>query len=390
MGCQDSAARTHLGEQGCRAFSVLHALRCIVSSKVAPTEGNTIAFTVPFSPDCSLTWPYAATATSIPWPAAARAYLWPGSGVFQEKPKWVVAAELVETTRRYLRICARIDPRWIEPIAGHLVKRSISRRPLGARARFGHGDGAAHPVRPDDRCRPADQLWAHRPRRVSSPAPRARPGGGAHGTQAALSGAQRATVRRVGPAAGQTAPPQSAGGQRGCVTSSTTARVPVDVYDGATLAKWLRDQPARPDDDEGRPAPRRDRRTSARSNSPTRWTVQHMELPLDYQYEPGSQQDGVTLNVPLEVLNQVPPEPLDWLVPGRLEEKVLAMIRSLPKSLRTRFVPAPRDSQAGRTDAPLRRGKYPRSGSRGVEPPGRCDGPARCLSRGPACRWSCG
>ena len=53
-----------------------------------------------------------------------KANLWPGSGIFQQKPKWLVAAEVVETTRRYLRICGQIDARWIEPIAGHLVKRS--------------------------------------------------------------------------------------------------------------------------------------------------------------------------------------------------------------------------------------------------------------------------
>ena len=53
-----------------------------------------------------------------------KANLWPGSGVFQQKPKWLVAAEVVETTRRYLRTCGQIDPRWIEPLAGHLVKRT--------------------------------------------------------------------------------------------------------------------------------------------------------------------------------------------------------------------------------------------------------------------------
>ena len=53
-----------------------------------------------------------------------KAHVWPGSGVFQQKPKWLVAAEVVETTRRYLRTCGQIDPRWIERIAGHLVKRT--------------------------------------------------------------------------------------------------------------------------------------------------------------------------------------------------------------------------------------------------------------------------
>ena len=52
--------------------------------------------------------------------------LWPGSSLFSKKPKWVVAAELVETSRRYLRTCGRINPEWIEPLAEHLVKRTYS------------------------------------------------------------------------------------------------------------------------------------------------------------------------------------------------------------------------------------------------------------------------
>ena len=116
--------------------------------------------------------------------------------------------------------------------------------------------------------------------------------------------------------------------------------MPADVYDGATLTNWLRTDPHR--------------LAMAKSDLlcegvgelceqdfPDTLNVEHLELPLDYQYEPGSQQDGVTLTVPIEALNQVAPEPLGWLVPGMLEEKVSALIRSLPKPLRTRFVPAP-------------------------------------------------
>ncbi len=51
--------------------------------------------------------------------------LWPGSGLFEKRPKWIVAAELVETSRRYSRVVARIDPDWIEPLAQHLVKKSL-------------------------------------------------------------------------------------------------------------------------------------------------------------------------------------------------------------------------------------------------------------------------
>jgi len=66
-----------------------------------------------------------------------------------------------------------------------------------------------------------------------------------------------------------------------------------------------------------------------------------MILPLDYRLEPGHAADGVTLNVPLAALNQLHPDPFDWLVPGMLKEKIVALIKALPKHLRVVFVPAP-------------------------------------------------
>jgi len=92
-------------------------------------------------------------------------------------------------------------------------------------------------------------------------------------------------------------------------------RVPADVYDGATLTHWLKTSPhvltmAKSDLlRDGIGEPRED-------HFPDTLSIQHLELPLDYQYEPGSQQDGVTLSVPIEALNQVAPEPLGWLVPA--------------------------------------------------------------------------
>jgi ATP-dependent helicase HrpA len=117
-------------------------------------------------------------------------------------------------------------------------------------------------------------------------------------------------------------------------------RIPPDVYDGATLNKWLKANPHALNMTKS-DLLREGVGELGEERFPDKLCVQHLELPLDYQYEPGSQQDGVTLDVPVEVLNQVAPDPLGWLVPGLIEEKVLALIRSLPKSLRTRFVPAP-------------------------------------------------
>ena len=121
-------------------------------------------------------------------------------------------------------------------------------------------------------------------------------------------------------------------------------RVPADVYDGPTLAKWLNSEPhalsmTRAD------LLRHGLGELGEEQFPDVLSIRRLELPLDYRYEPGSEQDGVTLDVPIEALNQLAPEPLGWLVPGLMKEKVLALIRALPKSLRTRFVPAPETAE---------------------------------------------
>ena len=69
--------------------------------------------------------------------------------------------------------------------------------------------------------------------------------------------------------------------------------------------------------------------------------VQNLNLPLEYHLEPGSEQDGISITVPKEALNQLDQRRLGWLVPGLIEEKVVALIRSLPKSLRRQLNPLP-------------------------------------------------
>jgi ATP-dependent helicase HrpA len=268
-----------------------------------------------------------------------KANLWPGSGIFKAKPKWVVAAELVETTRRYLRTCGRIDPRWIEPIAGHLVKRSyhgVHWAPAHASAMaleritlFGLTIVAGRrihygPIDPTTSRHLLIEQGLVEGHIEPKPAFLVR-------NEELVQELERlqAKLRRrdlLVPAFAR--------------YEYYDRRVPADVYDGATLTKWLRGDPhaltmARSD------LLREGVGELGEQKFPDTLNVEHLELPLDYEYEPGSQQDGVTLTVPIEALNQVAPEPLGWLVPGMLEQKVLALIRALPKSLRTRFVPAP-------------------------------------------------
>ena len=276
-----------------------------------------------------------------------KANLWPGSGMFHRpgvhgaRTKWIVAAEQVETTRRYLRCCGRIDPRWIEPLAGHLIKRTYSDLhwdgkwasavALERLTLFGLVIVAGRPVRygPIDADASRQLLIEHG---LVEGDIEPKPAVLAHNEEL-LDEAQRlqAKLRQrdilVGP------------WERFAFYDE---RLPAEIYDGARLVRWLRESPENARRITMTKADLLREGTDVAAEAfPDQLAAGPWELPLDYKFEPGEADDGVTVTVPLETLNQVQAEPLAWLVPGLLEEKVLALIRSLPKALRTRFVPAP-------------------------------------------------
>jgi len=273
----------------------------------------------------------------------SRYYLWPGSGVFESKSKWIMAAELVETTRLYARAVARIDPDWIEPIAGHLVKRSYSdphwsRRaasamayekvtlfglPVVQRRRVRYG-----PIDPEV----SRELFI-RHGLVE----------GQYQTQAGFLAHNRALVAELELLATKSRRSDLFAGEQRQI-DFYDARIPGDVYDGNRLKRWLRK------------AERRDRKLLymtqadliedgpddiAAVDFPDELTVGETRLPLEYRFEPGDENDGITIKVPKAALGQLQPARLGWLVPGLLEQKIVALIRSLPKSIRRLFVPAP-------------------------------------------------
>lgn len=266
--------------------------------------------------------------------------LWPGSGAFANKPKWIVAAELVETTKRYLRTVANIDPAWIESIAPHLVKRSYSdpyfhRRSArvmalekvslfglvlvsGRRVNYG-------PIDP-----------------ISSREIFLQQGlvQGEYETNASYGSHNRQVLERVLQMGAKTR-------QRKYVVDAQrqydffASRLPADVFDGQSFERWRRQAERenakvlymRPEDLIDIPA------EAARPEEyPDALATEHLELKLDYHYEPGTAADGVTLCVPREGVNQLHPERLGWLVPGLLEERIVALIRTLPKHVRRNLV----------------------------------------------------
>lgn len=271
-----------------------------------------------------------------------KAHLWPGSGIFDTKPKWVMGAEVVETTRRYLRTCARVNPRWIEPAAKHLVKRYYSQIEWsrsngsamalekvvlfgltvisGRRVRYGPIDPLVsrqlllqHGLVEGD-IEPAPEFLTHNQKLLQE------------------TEKLQAKLRRHDLVLGEWAR-----------YDFYDRRVPADVYDAQRLFNWLR-RAEHKEPELMRMSQAdlvREPVDTAEDDYPERLAIEEMDLPLEYQFNPGAEDDGITLTVPLEALNQLDPQRLGWLVPGLLEQKVEALIRSLPKELRRPLVPAP-------------------------------------------------
>ena len=276
-------------------------------------------------------------------PRGLRFHIFPGSQLFSAKPKWVVAEELVHTTRLYARCVARVKPQWIERAAGDLVKKNYTKpqwnpdhAQVEARERvtlFGLELFPARlvhygPVNPPE----AREIFIHRALVE-----------GEYRADAPFlehNGAVAARIERLEDKARR----RDILADRAARHTFYDARIPANVYCGKTFEQWRET------------AERNDPRLlfmteedllagDASDITPERYpdalTASAVDLPLDYKLSPGDTDDGVTVTVPIEALNQLDPEHAEWLVPGLLKEKIVALIKAMPKSLRTNFIPAP-------------------------------------------------
>jgi ATP-dependent helicase HrpA len=281
-------------------------------------------------------------------PRGVKFSIHPGSALFLQKPKWLVAAELVETTRLYARTCASVQPQWIEKAAAHLVDRTYSDPRWDSQTASAiatekvtlHGlvliparSVPYSPINP----RQSRELFIHHALVLGdfrSPAPFLR-----HNARL-VEEIQRleAKIR-----------------QKNLLADAATrfafydARVPQEVSSGAQFESWRR---RAEDPKSGNPRLlfmdkadllRADAPEITPQNFPDRLSEQHgnLHLPLTYKFEPADAADGLTLAVPVAALAQLHPQRYEWLVPGMLEEKIAAMLRELPGNLRRNFVPVP-------------------------------------------------
>ncbi|HEY6793833.1 MAG TPA: ATP-dependent RNA helicase HrpA [Kineosporiaceae bacterium] len=278
----------------------------------------------------------------------AKFQIWPGSALARRPPRWVMAAELVETSRLWGRVVARVEPEWVERLAGHLVKRTYAEPhwsrnraavvaservtlygiPLvvGRTVQYGRIDPALsrelfvrHALVEGD--------WETRHRFF-------------HANRALLDDVddlENRTRRRDLKVDDET------------LFAFYDRRIPDDVVSGRHFdAWWKQARRAEPELLTFTPdlllADGQD--LDYARDFPDRWRAGDLDLRLTYTFEPGSPTDGVGVTVPLPVLNRLSPDGFEWLVPGLREELVTALIRSLPKQIRRTLVPAPDHARA--------------------------------------------
>lgn len=270
-----------------------------------------------------------------------RFYLWPGSGLTEQAPKWLVGTEIVETSRRYIRNAARIQPAWIEPLAKHLVTKS-------------HSDPFWHEKSEKVMANEKVSLFGLTivPRR-SVPFAKIDPDlsrqifieEGLCGDRLIHRHPFQTHNRQV---IDQAKSMVDKTRRRELIVDDVTIfsfyeeRIPQHVHDGISLRDWLK---ADPQNDNSLQLTLEDliptEDDEIGDDFPDSIPTQSIELPLRYSFEPGNELDGLSTEVPAVAISQVNAARLEWLVPGMLTDKIAALIRSLPKSKRRAFVPAP-------------------------------------------------
>ncbi|MFH8732674.1 MULTISPECIES: ATP-dependent RNA helicase HrpA [unclassified Streptomyces] len=278
----------------------------------------------------------------------AKFAVFPGSALFKKPPRFIMSAELVETSRLWARVNAKIEPEWVEPLAEHLLKRTYSEPhwekdqsavmayekvtlygvPLVAQRKVNYGR-----IDPEV----SRELFI-RNALVE----------GDWRTHHKFFSDNRRLLTEVEEL-------EHRARRRDIVVDDETLfdfydqRVPDHVVSGAHFDSWWKhkkqDEPELLDFERSMLI-RESAEAITKDDYPDSWRQGPLKFRVTYQFEPGADADGVTVHVPLQVLNQVTSEGFDWQIPGLREDVVTELIRSLPKPVRRHYVPAPNYAKA--------------------------------------------
>ncbi|RMB58902.1 ATP-dependent RNA helicase HrpA [Tessaracoccus antarcticus] len=264
----------------------------------------------------------------------------PGSSLARSTPPLVMAYELVETSRLWARTVTAITPEMVEAVGEHVLTRTLSEPHFSARS--------ASVVANERLTLFGVPIVAGRPTSYASGHPEEareifiRTGivEGEWDTRHPIVAANRFALEEAQTLTDRMRRPDLLLSDDELFTF-WDQRLGAEVVSGATFESWVRGQA---DDSFLRLTPAdcvSDPGELRVADFPDRWEVGRHELPVAYVFEPGAGRDGVTITVALELLNQLEQTPFTWQVPGLRRELATALLRSLPKAIRTKFVPAP-------------------------------------------------
>ncbi|GHG58239.1 ATP-dependent RNA helicase HrpA [Streptomyces griseocarneus] len=278
---------------------------------------------------------------------SAKFAVFPGSALFKKPPRWVMSAELVETSRLWARVNAKIEPEWVEPLAQHLVKRTYSEPhweqkqaavmayervtlygvPIVAQRKVNYGR-----IDPET----SRELFIR---------------------NALVEGDWRThhqffhDNRKL---LGEVEELEHRARRRDILVDDETLfdfydqRLPEHVVSGAHFDSWWKHKRHEEPEllnFEHSMLINENAEAVTKDDYPDSWRQGRLKFKVTYQFEPGADADGVTVHIPLQVLNQVSAEGFDWQIPGLREDLVTELIRSLPKPIRRNCVPAPNFAQ---------------------------------------------
>ncbi|KWA18001.1 ATP-dependent RNA helicase HrpA [Burkholderia territorii] len=276
-------------------------------------------------------------------------YLWPGSALAKKAGRWVMAAELVETSRLYARCLAKIEPEWVEKIGAHLLKKSLSephweKRPAQVSA-FERATLYGLPIYHRRRV----AFGKQDPARARELFIRGALVEGEFDTKLPFFAHNRKLLADIEQLEHKSRR-QDVLVDDELIYAYYDQAIPEGIHTGAAFERWYRDEVKKGGQAEEKQRllylsrddlMRHEAAGVTTELFPKRATMAGVEMALTYHFEPGTPRDGVTLAVPLYALNQVDARRCEWLVPGMLKEKVQLLLKSLPQKLRRHCVPLP-------------------------------------------------
>ncbi|MFH8293387.1 ATP-dependent RNA helicase HrpA [Streptomyces sp. NPDC018059] len=278
----------------------------------------------------------------------AKFAIFPGSALFKKPPRFIMSAELVETSRLWARVNAKIEPEWVEPLAQHLLKRTYSEphweKDQAAVVATEKVTLYGVPIVTDRKV----NYGRIDPEVSRDLFIRNALVEGDWRTHHKFFAANRKLLTEVEEL-------EHRARRRDILVDDETLfdfydqRVPQEVVSGAHFDSWWkkkqREEPELLDFERSMLINEKAGDVS-KDDYPDAWRQGPLKFKVTYQFEPGADADGVTVHIPLQVLNQVTDEGFDWQIPGLREDVVVELIRSLPKPIRRNYVPAPNFAKA--------------------------------------------